>query len=622
MSPPDGAAELRAIIAMAEELTPELLPSYVSFGGYQMSAEGLHWAPDDKDKSTIWLSSPFEVLAHTRDAGGYAWGTLLRWHDADGRVHEWAMPAKALGGNRDEVWRTLLDGGLRIASSASNHNLLAGYLSAVRVDCRARAVSRIGWHQEPTGTVFVLPDATYGQAGDERVLWQTEARAQTSYNVAGTIDDWRKAVAQKCIGNSRLALAVSAAFATPLLMLATEENGGFHFVGTSRAGKTTVLRVGGSVWGGGGGTMGYLRSWRATSNGLEGIAEAHSDTLLCLDEMGQVDAREAGEIAYMLANGVGKGRAHRDGSARRPAQWRMYFLSSGEISLGDKMAEIGRRAKAGQEVRLIDIPADAGAGMGSFEALHGAASAGAFAEELRQATDRCYGAPIRAYLECLITRHADDLPALTALLRDNRDEFLSAHLPKDASGQVRSVCGRFALVAAAGSLATAFGLTGWPDDEADRAAAMSFRAWLKRRGSAGDHDIETGIRQVIAYIEAHGSARFEAPWEERPPSREGENGSGAFVNKPERTLNRVGFKRRADNDRWEYMIFPQQWRGEVAKGFDSIVLAKAMVERKLIIPAGDGKPTKVVNVPGHDRVRLYCLAPSILGDGGEAADAG
>jgi putative DNA primase/helicase len=581
--------------------------------------------PDDagENKPPIWLSSPFEVLAHTRDAWGYAWGTLLRWHDSDGRGHEWPMPAKALGGNRDEVWRALLDGGLRIAAASQNRNLLAGYLSAVHVDRRARAVARIGWHQEPTGTVFVLPDATYGQADDERVLWQTEARAQTAYNIAGTTDDWREAVARKCIDNSRLALAVSAAFAPPLLMLATEENGGFHFVGPSRAGKTTVLRVGGSVWGGGGGTMGYLRSWRTTSNGLEGIAEAHSDALLCLDEMGQVDAREAGEIAYMLANGVGKGRAHRDGSARRQAHWRLYFLSSGEVSLADKMAEIGRRSKAGQEVRLIDIPADAGAGFGSFEALHGAASAGAFAEELRQATDRCYGAPIRAYLEGLISRHANDLAALVALLRASRDEFLSAHLPNGASAQVRSVCGRFALVAAAGSLATVFGLTGWPDDEADRAAAVCFRAWLARRGSAGDHDIETGIRQVIAYIEAHGSARFEAPWEDGPPLREAENRwGGEFANKPERTLNRVGFKRRTDNDRWQYMVLTQQWRGEVAKGFDPAALARAMVERGLIIPARDGKPGKVVKVPGHGSMRLYCLAPGILGDGEDTADAG
>jgi putative DNA primase/helicase len=449
----------------------------------------------------------------------------------------------------------------------------------------------------------VLPGATYPAAGHERVLLQTETRVETAFSVAGTVEHWQDDVARHCVGNSRLAFAVSAAFAPPLLRLSNEENGGFHFVGSSRAGKTTVLRAAGSVWGGGG-VNGYLRSWRATSNGIEGIAEMHCDSLLCLDEMGQVDAREAGEIAYMAANGLGKGRARHDGSARRPAQWRLLFLSTGEVSLADKMAEIGKRSTAGQEVRLVDIPADAGAGKGAFEELHGAASAGTFAEELRQATERYYGAPIRRFLELLTARHAADPVGLIEALRASRAEFLGAYLPEDASGQVRSVCGRFALVAAAGSLATALGLTGWPDEEADRAAEACFRAWLKRRGSAGDHDIEVGIRQVIAFIEAHGSSRFEAAWQD-----------GA-----ERVINRAGFRRRDDNKPWEYMVLPEQWRNEVAKGFDPPALARAMIERGLIIPASDGKAAKPVKVPGHGTLRLYVLAPVIIAEG-EGHDA-
>lgn len=179
----------------------------------------------------------------------------------------------------------------------------------------------------------------------------------------------------------------------------------------------------------------------------------------------------------------------------------------------------------------------------------------------------------------------------------SRDEFVSAHLPQNASGQVRSVCRRFALVAAAGSLATALGLTGWPDDEAGCAAAVCFRAWLNRRGSIGDHEIEAGIRQVIAYIEAHGSSRFEAAWQD-----------GA-----ERIINRSGFRRREDNT-WQYIVLPGQWKNEVANGFDASVLARAMVHRGLIIPAGDGKFTKPVKVPGHGTMRLCVLAPGILGD--------
>jgi putative DNA primase/helicase len=606
---PDGVpaarlCELLQAAAPCASPPPKAELAYASFGSYRMGRDGLFFDPDDDEKPSIWLSEAFEVLAHTRDAHGYAWGKLLRWRDLDNRMHEWAMPVKALGGGREEVWRELLDGGLQIASSMPSRNKLAEYLSSVRVSGRARAVSRIGWHIEDKGAVFVLPDATYGEALAERVLWQTETRAATEYQVAGTVEDWRGAVARRCIGNSRLVCSVSSAFAAPLLTLANEENGGFHFVGSSRAGKTTLLRAGGSVWGGGG-INGHLCSWRATSNGLESIAEAHCDALLCLDEMGQVNAREAGEIAYMLANGFGKGRARRDGSARRPAQWRLLFLSSGEVSLADKMTEIGKRSKAGQEVRLVDIPADAGAGCGAFEELHGAASSGIFAEELRQATEQYYGAPIRRFLELLATRHTADPLGLAELLRVNRDEFLTAHLPDGASGQVRSVCGRFALIAAAGSLATAFGLTGWPDAEADCASAICFDAWLARRGSAGDHDIETAIRQVIAYIEAYGSSRFEAAWED-----------GA-----ERVINRAGFRRCDHHGCWEYMVLPEQWRGEVAKGFDASALARAMIERGLIIPAGDGKAAKPVKVPGHGAVRLYVLAPGIIG-GVAGNDAG
>jgi hypothetical protein len=57
------------------------------------------------------------------------------------------------------------------------------------------------------------------------------------------------------------------------------------------------------------------------------------------------------------------------------------------------------------------------------------------------------------------------------------------------------------------------------------------------------------------------------------------------------------------------------------KGFDAPTLARAMVERGLIIPAGDGKAAKPVKVPGHGTVRLYVLAPGIIG-GVAGNDAG
>jgi len=305
----------------------------------------------------------------------------------------------------------------------------------------------------------------------------------------------------------------------------------------------------------------------------------------------------------MLANGTGKGRAGRDGSPRKSAHWRLLFLSTGELSLAEKMAEIGKEPKAGQEVRLVEIPADAGAGYGIFENLHGAASPEQFAEDLRAATNRHYGTPIRQYLEQLTARYGADPSGLHELIRASRDEFLRIHLPPGASGQVRSVCRRFALVAAGGSLATAFGLTGWPDDEADRAAAVCFRAWLDKRGGAGDHESESGIRQVTAFVEAHVSSRFEAVKAEAD----------------ERVVNRVGYRERDEHGRWCYYVLPEMWKREVTKGFDPAELARAMVERGLILPGTDGKPAKQKKIRGENQ-KVYALAPGIVG--GDDAEAG
>jgi len=90
----------------------------------------------------------------------------------------------------------------------------------------------------------------------------------------------------------------------------------------------------------------YCRLWRATANGLEGLAALHNDGLLILDELTQIDPTEAGEAAYLLANGQGKNRASRNGSARQAPRWRLLFMSAGEESLSALMAHAKRKPTA------------------------------------------------------------------------------------------------------------------------------------------------------------------------------------------------------------------------------------------------------------------------------------
>jgi putative DNA primase/helicase len=63
------------------------------------------------------------------------------------------------------------------------------------------------------------------------------------------------------------------------------------------------------------------------------------------------------------------------------------------------MAEAGKRMRAGQELRMVDMPADAGAGLGLFETVHDFEGGAALAQHLAKACEQTHGTPGRAWLE-------------------------------------------------------------------------------------------------------------------------------------------------------------------------------------------------------------------------------
>lgn len=525
--------------------------------GFRVDDAGVWHQPDEADPQ--WICSPLYVTALTRNDNGEAWGRLLEFPDEDGRWHRWACPMELLAGDGTEFRRLLLSQGLGIAPGTKARNLLATYVQTARVDARAVCTERTGWH----GDVYVLPDEAIGER-DERILLQTAAEPP-KMRQAGTVEAWRDHVAALCAGNSRLVLSVSAALAAPLVGLVGDESGGINLVGPSSTGKTAALRAAVSVYG----DPEYLHRWRSTANGLEAVARSHNDGLLILDELAQVDPRQAGEIAYMLANGRGKHRARRDGLAKPAATWRLLFLSAGEIGLADHMQEAGKRARGGQEVRLADVPVETDHGI--YEELHGRASGAALSDELMRAAATYYGTPIRAYLSAVTSLPRDDL---AECVRTLRDDFIADHVPAGADGQAARVAGRFALVAAGGELATRLNLTGWPVGEAREAAARCFRAWLGHRGGAGSQEDAAALAAVRHFLEAHGEARF-TPLDEADPRR---------------TPNRAGYRRFAGGA-WQYLVTPEVFRNEVCTGLDYRRVASLLRDRGLLETEGHGRLT-------------------------------
>jgi uncharacterized protein (DUF927 family) len=565
--------------------------------GFRLTDKGVYHVKEGAER---WICSPLAITAQVRDPNNAGWGLLAEFSDPDRNAHRVIIPAQLFRGDGAEVAGLLLDRGLKIAPRA--RPLLIEYLQTARTAKRARITGRTGWHEATgngtPGAVFVLPNEAIG-AGRDEWIFDSESPAST-FTTRGTVKGWQTEVAELCRGNSRLLFTVSAAFAAPLLYLTGSDGGGFHLRGNSSDGKTTALRVAASVCGG----RDYLQTWRNTDNALETTAQQHCDSLLPLDEIAQVDARAVGECVYMLANGGAKGRAQRTGGLRARASWRVLFLSAGEIGLSELMSEAGKSPRAGQDARLAELPTDAGKELGIFEDLHGFKDGAEFSKAITDAARKNYGGPFLAYLAELVKHQSD----VADTVKEAQRKFQAACLSDEAHGQARRVADRFALVGAAGELATMYGITGWIPGESMRAARTCFEAWKARRGGEGNQEDRAALSAVREFLRRYGESSF-TEWNRTPNTDD---------HAPVRS-DRTGYRRfdategTADGA-VHFYIFNEVWRARVCKGFDAAAVGRLLVKRGY---AEEGKepdrPWLVkVQIPTEGRPRVIHILPTLL----------
>jgi putative DNA primase/helicase len=584
--------DLSTLYAAAMECAQpfEQAPAYISWGSFNMAAQGLsvevtRGRGNAAVTSHEWVCAPFEVLGETRDPGGREWGKWLRWKDADGREHLRRVSEAAMHGEPAALAASLASDGLKI--NRDHHKALACYLGGATVPQRLVIVRNTGWHNIGGQDVFVLPNLTIGPHGSETVI--LDASASGPYEGRGTLEDWKAGVGTLAKEHALAILAISAALAGPLLHLGGAEGGGLNFYGPSSKGKTTLLQAAASAWGRGS-SGGYLRAWRATANGLEGAAAGATDTALVLDELGVVEARDAAAAVYGLSNGTGKARAARDGSLREPRSWRIMVLSSGEIAMGIKLAEErGRRARAGQEVRLLDIHADRGFGFGVFDNAGSDGDAGKLAKAFKEAAASAYGTAGPEFVRRIIAEGIDG-----QAVRSMVAEFVASLIPDGADGQVDRAAHRLGLIMAAGELATALGVTPWAKGAARGAAAWALMRWIDNRGGTEPGEDRQAVETVRLIIEQHGESRFEPL-------------DGDSSSKP--VINRLGWRRGQGAER-EWLVPPEIWRAEICAGLDPKLVARALGERGMLRRANDGwQPVVKINgVP----TRVYVVLRTIL----------
>lgn len=557
-------------------------PSQVS--NFTVNDAGVWYKQDpDSDEQAIRICSKLKITAQSRDAKGYGWGLLLEFETPDGIPRIWHMPMSLLKAEGAELRGVLLEMGVYIAPSQKARNLLMQYIVNSKPDVYATHVSRTGWHNG----VFVMPDRVIGTS-DERLHFSVADHSADTFKTKGKLHEWQANVSMPCIGNSRLVFAVSAAFASPLLDILGMDGGGFHYRGDSSKGKSTALCLASSVWGSGAKSGGYLQQWRTTDSAMECLAMHRSDCLLALDEIGQIDPKVLGVSIYMLGNGEGKNRSKHGDGLRPKLNWKLIFLSSGEDRLIDMMARVGEKTKAGQEVRFLDIPTEVSEQFGIYETLHGETDSSKFSDKLVAMASKYYGTPSIAYLEKLV----DHLHEMPTRFKQAQAAFANKYLSADADGQVKRAASRFALVAAAGELATLWGVTGWDQGEAHKAAEICFKAWLENRGGAGNLEADAMLAQVRLFFEKHGEARFidfsratddHAP---RTPDRAGYRKHTEVIDDQDYGAIKDGMSATIKDT--EFYVFTEVFKFEICKGLDYRKVCRLLVAKGILITDGKG----------------------------------
>ncbi len=291
--------------------------------------------------------------------------------------------------------------------------------------------------------------------GDKPVLHPNAKKHLPIETKQGTLKEWDINVAVLALYSSRIMLALCSAFSGFLLKLLDMEGGGFHLWGTSSMGKSSSAYILASV---AGAPNTIVTLWNNTDKGLEEIAVSHNDSTLILDESKLLDkdpvmtAKTITNRVYTLTGGKGKARSAL--YENNVAEWQLTVFSTGELSLAQH-AEAGKIERLeGENVRMIDVPADAGHGMGIFESLpDGVSSSNELAHIVKDVTHRYYGSAKPAFLKRLIADIQDDREGLKVFLEKGIKYFLDQHKVNRNSGIDVRIAKRFALAYVSGCLA-------------------------------------------------------------------------------------------------------------------------------------------------------------------------
>lgn len=505
------------------------------------------------------ISDPIKVTALSRTVANDGWKKTICFLNMDGEKCVCHLSQKTLL-DKTETLKILGDLGFNLNCDPKN---LVAYLLRAKPSKRLREVLKIGWIDQDT---FICPSFSICKKENEEFFLSNDEGH--GFEKKDSLEEWQEQICALCEGNSILTLALCVGLSGVLLNPLNIEPVMVNLVGRSSIGKTTALYVAASLWGN---PKKFIQQWRTTSNALEALAENHNDCLLILDELGQIQASEIGNTVYMLGNAKGKKRLNKDSELKPSREWNLAVLSSGEIGISEKIEESGKKAKAGQMVRCIDIESLRSDELGIFDTLHDDIENGAnFSNLLKQAALKHHGVASEKFITSLVNADIN----IRDLYEQQKRKLIEPL--GEADGEVIRVAETFALFLLCGILACRFKVFTHREDELVEIISEVFRRWLKERG--GKRSIEES--QISERL--HGALEINKGYFDQ-------------VNNGVVTETRSNIWwgiHEISHDFEKYYINASAFRNEIFKGFNQKSVRKILLDKNLLLLDHEGKNPK------------------------------
>ncbi|TLU61207.1 DUF927 domain-containing protein [Thalassotalea litorea] len=530
---------------------------------------------DTQSNKSLVVSSFFSVVAMTQLKGEPA--MVVQFVTRTGALKQVVLPKAWLADHGVKIRQTLLASGL--PSISTNHKareLVNHYLDQMSTFDTVRdiaLVEKVGWLSDH----YVMGNHIYGIRPDDFLL--LGGNRLKALQQAGTLKDWQQHIGAMAVANSALAFAIAVGFSGPIIKLLNMNGFGFHFVGPSSSGKTTLCLCAASVWG----PPSMIENWRMTDNAFELRALYHNDGVIVMDEISQALPSQVFDMVYMLGNGLGKTRATKSGELRDMASWRLVALSSGEKTLEHHLAMGDLKMQAGQDIRLASLQIGERE-FGVFDYLYGFASGGEFSDHLVDACNKYYGSPMHVFLSH-ITSDAEKYRDLSNQIFKEYYQLLCANT---ASPQLNRVAKHVAAVGTAARLATEFRILPWKTEDVQTMMTDMLAVVAESRGGTGDlEDL-----QLLSSLQEK------------------------LVGKSQSNFIEIGDKRAASNF-WGYrkydaeygdvlMIPSSQWK-VINKGHDWRKAAKLAQQRGWMVPTSNPKAWQHNRRIGGSQVKHYII---------------